>query len=136
MDTSIGERIRARRKELHITGVQIKELTGISTGNLSEIENGKILPSSTALIHLSQVLDCSSDYILFGKSSKNEITGSSSELTDSEQEFLHLFRALSEDDREELQMMAHLKYNRAQKKRTQKKKSSPSATDRSDAETA
>ena len=52
MDNMIGQRIKERRNQLNITGKQIKEATGISTGNLSEIENGKILPSATALMEL------------------------------------------------------------------------------------
>lgn len=67
IDTSIGQRIASCRKELGITGVQIKELTGISTGNLSGIENGSNLPSANALIGLSKVLGCSIDWILTGK---------------------------------------------------------------------
>ena len=39
---SIGTRIKQRRKELGLKQLQIKELTGISSGNLSEIENNKI----------------------------------------------------------------------------------------------
>ena len=72
MDLMIGERIKNRRKELHLTGKQIKDAVGISTGNLSDIENGKILPSSSALIGLSKVLECSCDYILLGKSHISE----------------------------------------------------------------
>ena len=49
----IGTRIKQRRKELGLTQVQIHAKTGISSGNLSLIENGKTLPSSSALINLS-----------------------------------------------------------------------------------
>ena len=48
--TSIGTRIKQRRKELGLTQVQIKQETGISSGNMSEIENGNKLPSTPALI--------------------------------------------------------------------------------------
>ena len=68
MDFSIGERIATRRKELGITGRQIQEVTGISTGNLSGIEKGSSLPSATALIGLSKILKCSVDWILTGES--------------------------------------------------------------------
>lgn len=62
----IGERIRLRRKELNITQMQIYKEIGISSGNLSSIESGKILPSSMALIGLSKILNCSIDWILKG----------------------------------------------------------------------
>ncbi len=72
MDYSIGERIASRRKELGITGQQIKESIGISTGNLSGIEKGSSLPSATALIGLSNILNCSVDWILTGETPKSE----------------------------------------------------------------
>lgn len=41
---SIGKRIKKRRKELHLTQTEIKEKTGISSGNMSDIERGNRLP--------------------------------------------------------------------------------------------
>lgn len=114
MDLMIGERIKNRRKELHLTGKQIKDAVGISTGNLSDIENGKILPSSSALIGLSKVLECSCDYILLGKSHISE-SSSNSNMRDSECILLEQFRNLPDDDQEEILMMVQLKYNRTQK---------------------
>ena len=64
---TIGMRIKQRRKELGLTQTQIKELTGISSGNMSEIENGSKLPSTPTLISLSNILQCSIDWILTGK---------------------------------------------------------------------
>ena len=69
---SIGTRIKQRRNELGLKQLQIKELTGISSGNLSDIENGKKLPSTPALLALSDKLDCSIDWILKGESRNNE----------------------------------------------------------------
>ena len=72
MDNMIGIRIKDRRKALKLTGAQIKEKTGISTGNLSDIENGRSLPSATAIVQLAQILECSTDYILLGKTLNSE----------------------------------------------------------------
>lgn len=93
MDHSIGERIAARRKELGITGQQVKESIGISTGNLSGIEKGSSLPSATALIGLSQILDCSIDWILTGKTPKSEFHTSRT-LSESEEELLDTYNKL------------------------------------------
>lgn len=68
MNNLIGKRIAERRKFLGITGQQIKDQTGISTGNLSGIEKGNSLPSAAALIGLSKILNCSVDWILKGES--------------------------------------------------------------------
>ena len=64
---SIGERIRNVRKKKNLTITQLKEITGLSAGNLSDIENSKISPSSNALIKLKNALGVSIDWILTGK---------------------------------------------------------------------
>ena len=67
MDTvESGKRIKNRRLELNLTQSDIKQKTGISTGNLSDIERGRSAPSASALCELSDVLECSVDYILLG----------------------------------------------------------------------
>lgn len=128
MDNMIGRRIKDRRKELHITGTQIKEATGISTGNLSDIENGKILPSATALIGLSKILNCSCDYILFGISRISESMNEYDEQSD-EHILLEQFKALSEDDKEEIMMMVQLKFSRMQRSKKNAQKSSSSGSE-------
>ncbi|MBZ4644933.1 MAG: transcriptional regulator, family [Clostridia bacterium] len=67
--TSIGERIRLARKKKKLTLTDIKNLTGLSTGNLSELENDKFMPSASALIALKKTLDVSIDWILTGEES-------------------------------------------------------------------
>lgn len=121
MDMQIGERIRMRRKELHITQTQIQKETGISSGNLSGIESGKSLPSATALVCLSEILNCSIDWILTGVSPKSE----NSYLTNVENELLNGFRELSKEDQEEFLGILYLKLSKSQKVR--KEKSSYSA---------
>lgn len=129
MDHMIGQRIKDRRKELNITQIQIQEATGISSGNLSGIENGRYLPSTAALLGLSQILECSIDWILKGDSLKstNEQISDINENAN-ETSLITYYRGMSEDDQEEIMMMAQLKYNRAQKTREREQKSSPSGS--------
>ena len=93
MNNLIGKRIAERRKSLGITGQQIKDQIGISTGNLSGIEKGNSLPSAAALIGLSKILNCSVDWILKGESliseEHNEI-----DPTDDETELLNNYSKL------------------------------------------
>lgn len=93
MNLRIGERIATRRKELGITGRQIKEATGISTGNLSGIENGSSLPSAAALISLSKILNCSIDWILTGETPILEHQNQST-LSESQKELLETYNRL------------------------------------------
>lgn len=88
MNNLIGKRIAERRKALGITGQQIKDQIGISTGNLSGIERGSSLPSALALIGLSQILNCSVDWILKGDSLISEPQSSDSSLSDDATELL------------------------------------------------
>lgn len=68
MDT-LGQRIKAARKARGITQVQIKNACGISSGNLSEIENDKVSPTSNALLALKRILNVSVDWLLTGEGS-------------------------------------------------------------------
>lgn len=64
--TSVGQRIKQRRIELNLTQSYIQMKTGISSGNLSEIENGNRTPSMATLYRLSDILACSIDWIVKG----------------------------------------------------------------------
>ena len=112
MDTTIGTRIKSRRKELKISGIQIKEQTGISTGNLSDIENGKSLPSAIAIIQLAQILNCSTDFILLGKTLNSESLCNSDVR---ESRLITCFREMELSDQEELLMIAEIKLNKGKK---------------------
>lgn len=105
---SIGTRIKQRRNDLGLTQAQIKQETGISTGNMSEIENGIKLPSTPALISLSNILDCSIDWILKGKSLNRD-----TETDQREYRLLHGFRNLSEENKEELMEILEIKLRRS-----------------------
>lgn len=109
---SIGIRIKQRRNELGLKQLQIKELAGISSGNLSDIENGKKLPSTPALLALSETLDCSIDWILKGESPENENIILSSER---ENELLNGFRQLDKDDQDELMGLLALKLRKVKR---------------------
>ena len=112
--TSIGTRIKQRRKELGLTQVQIKQVTGISSGNMSEIENGNKLPSTPALISLSAILDCSIDWMLKGETPKSKNIFLSEER---EAKLLEGFRELSEVDKEELMEILEMKLRKFQRTR-------------------
>lgn len=106
---TIGSRIKQKRTELGLTQRQVKEKTGISSGNLSEIENGSKLPSSPTLISLSNLLDCSIDWILKGETS----TSSPQQFSNgSEQALIEGFRLLSPEDREDIMSLLNTKLRR------------------------
>lgn len=121
-NVEIGNRIKQRRKELGLTQVQIYEATGISSGNLSTIENGKSLPSSAALISLSNLLQCTIDYLLKGASSISEISNFSDieesiSKSATDNKLLNAFHQLDFEDQDEILAMIDLKIQRKEKRR-------------------
>lgn len=115
---SIGERIRDRRKELHLTQNDIKSACGISSGALSEIENGNRTPSVVIFHALANVLECSMDWLATGESSKTENASSSASgdvLNDVEKELLKGFRQLDQDDQDELMGLLALKLRKVKR---------------------
>jgi len=105
---SIGRRINNRRKELNLTQTDIKHNCGISSGNLSEIENGNRAPSTLTLYRLSTVLNCSIDWIVTGKSSDKKNLF----ISDIEENLLCGFRMLKAEDQNELMEIMQLKLRR------------------------
>lgn len=117
---TIGARIKQRRKELGLTQLQIKQETGISSGNMSDIENNNKLPSAPALISLSKVLNCSIDWILKGENSDQ------SDIILTDERMHHLlegFQELPEADKEELIEIMDLKLRKSKRAREADSKS-------------
>lgn len=111
---SIGERIRNRRKELELTQLDIQSITGISTGALSEIENGNRKPSIIIFYILSQVLECSMDWLAAGKYAHSENTEI---YTPEEKKLLEGFQQLDRDGRDELLGILDLKLRIANRRK-------------------
>ncbi len=53
----IANQVRARRKEIGLTMIQVADRAGISKGMLSKIENAQASPSLTTLVRLAAALD-------------------------------------------------------------------------------
>ena len=107
---SIGERIRDRRKELHLTQTDIKAACGISSGALSEIENGNRTPS-VIIFHAM-------DWLATGESSETEkvaISASEDFKSNTEEELLKGFRQLDQDDQDELMGLLALKLRKVKR---------------------
>ena len=111
MDNMIGQRIKQRRKELHITQTEVQATCGISSGNLSGIETGRYLPSAIALVELAKILQCSVDWILTGESLISN-NFDFKDLNESERQLLNYFSLMSDIDKEDLLMIAQMKANK------------------------
>lgn len=68
MDNStIGSRIRSRRRELKLTQREVAQYIGISSSAVTQWERDMTVPGGQSLVFLSEVLDCSPDWIMNGK---------------------------------------------------------------------
>ena len=63
----IGQRIQEARLAKGIAGVEVAAYLGIGKNQMSRIETGRANCTIPQLYVLAQLLDCSVEYILFGK---------------------------------------------------------------------
>ena len=93
---TIGERLRILRMEQGITQQQLADQAGISRSNINTWESGKSLPLPDGLIALANCLGCTVDYLLGRESEEGSVIISRGiELSNDEQEFIKLYRQLS-----------------------------------------
>lgn len=108
---TIGERIRYARKKKNFTITNLKNITGLSTGNLSDIENSKISPSSNALIKLQDALGVSIDWILTGKDFDNSNDSMKEILSDKDLELLKNYNLLPKDKQRDIEGFINVSLN-------------------------
>jgi transcriptional regulator with XRE-family HTH domain len=63
---SVGDRIKEIREDRNWTQDRLAEVSGISKGYVSEIENNKPNPSSESVLRIANALGASIDYLLRG----------------------------------------------------------------------
>ena len=91
----IGRRIQRRRKQQGYTQEQLAEMMNVSIQMVSNLERGNKAIRIDNLINLSQILDISTDYILTGK-----------ETADDMQALTERIAKLPERDRKIVEMLA------------------------------
>lgn len=74
MFEQLGLRIREKRDFLKISREAFSEIIGITADFLAQIESGKRGMSLATFYKICKALNVSSDYLLTGKETKNDIT--------------------------------------------------------------
>ncbi len=69
----MGERIRARRKELKIRQAALGKMVGVSNAAISQWEREETEPKGENLLSLARALRCSPDYLLKGDTSTSNV---------------------------------------------------------------
>lgn len=72
--TKIGQRIQARRKQQGYTQEQLADLMNVSIQMVSNLERGNKAIRIDNLIKLSEILEISTDYILTGKETADDVS--------------------------------------------------------------
>lgn len=80
INISVGASIKRARERAGLTQEQLSELIGIGTKSLSAVERGTVGISLTTLQRICDVLSVSSDMLLFGEGSQNDVKGLTSRL--------------------------------------------------------
>ena len=115
---NIGGRVRAARQERGFTMKQLHELSGLSTGNISDIENGKNTPSVQSLIPLSRALGKPVEWILTGegpdtRASEQGPTCDGTPLSELEAGLVAMFRLLDTKSKENAFDFVTMMYEKA-----------------------
>ena len=105
---SIGERIRARRKDLNHTQRTLAKALKISHVSVSQWERDDSEPTGKNLFALSKILKCSPSWILFGddEQAPDSLPAEELPLDDRHRELIELFDALPESEQDsQLELM-------------------------------
>lgn len=119
---SIGKRIKHLRDELKLSQQEIADITGISRGNISNYEKGRVVPAADTIIAFARYFNVSTDWLLTGAEKANIRT----EVTGEEKEMLKMYRDLSPDDKEFIKQIIMLRHGQARHGLKKKGKSSTS----------
>lgn len=101
-DSSIGQRILLRRKEIGINQRDLGKSVGVSHSTISMWESETTAPKGKNLHALARTLQCSPTWLLFGDEDKSPseptVTEEADQLSDDEKELLQLYRSLPESE--------------------------------------
>lgn len=108
LNVEIGSNIKKERERAHLTQEVLSEMIEMGTTNLSDVERGVVGISFTTLLNICEALHVSSDRILFGAGSENDVTALAEQLgrlTPEQYEIAYnmlsnLFRAFALNDKE------------------------------------
>jgi len=84
----LNNRIKILRIEKKITQLQLSIELGVTQETISAYEHGRHLPSLSALMKMSQIFDCSMDYIMGLSSVRQILTEENYSINDEQKDFL------------------------------------------------
>lgn len=70
----IGQRIQKKRLEKHLSAADVASYLDVKPNQISRIENGRSSCTVQQLFVLTQLLECSADYLLSGMNGKRVLS--------------------------------------------------------------
>ena len=102
---TMGDRIKARRKMVHLTQDEFGELLGVQKSAVAKWENGRVENIKRSTIQrMAQILECSPTYLL----GFDEDNADSIQLTAPESYMLQVFRNLNQEGQDKVMEYAQL----------------------------
>ncbi|EEL0933260.1 helix-turn-helix domain-containing protein, partial [Salmonella enterica] len=97
---TFGTRLLARRKKLKLSQAALGKLVKVAHVTISQWERDETQPAGKRLFSLSQALQCSPTWLLFGDEEKQpaEPIAPPPDLRDDQKELLKLYEALPESE--------------------------------------
>lgn len=110
----IGQRLKERRISLNLTQAQIAEQTGLSTSQICYMESGKRSFSADILVSLSEILDCTADYLLKGSIPLNQPASVSKVRLP--EHIVEMYLYLDNEEQEEIEILLEAKCRKKRRK--------------------
>ena len=111
-----AEKIKTEAKAKNILIKTMLDECGLSKNALSSMLSRGSWMQANNLAKIAQYLDCSVDYLL---GLTEDVDSSRLLVDDNEADMLTMYRLLTDEDREDIFELIHLKYARAQGRRTE-----------------
>lgn len=108
--STLGERIRIIRKTNQLSQKQFANIIGVSQGTLSELEKDKYKPSIDIIIGIQHNFKVELEWLVIGNDMQSCNTYCIT-LNEKEQKLISTFRALTNDDQDEILDFIHIKLN-------------------------
>ena len=113
-----GERLRALRKQAHLTQQQVADRLSLHRTTYTKYETGVVAPDREAMVCLSRLFGVSVDYLVGCDTEPtivSEGTGDVLELSLQEQKLVQMFRQLSYADQQELERQMQKQFRQRKK---------------------
>ena len=109
------KRLKTLRKKCDMSQDDLAKLLGLTQQAIGKWERGKSDPSNADIVRLANLFSVTTDYLLGNSDDSTHIVPfNETILSDSEKRFLSMYRVIPTTDKEMIEAMLELSYNRVE----------------------